>query len=176
MSGLLGHVPDLRAPARQSRELAGCRLSTAGMTCAEDGSSLQAFARAGDDVVAAPLWPSDDFDVCVHGLNVNAPADATETLTNAERTEVARFGIHDLDILAAMEEHADDVVPCIQCGQESSHAIICRGQACTVRVTICANHLAQVRAANRRLTIRCDTCGFRAPGTGIDSAAKVVPL
>lgn len=97
-------------------------------------------------------------------------------LTASERGEVSRFGIHDLDILADMEEHADDVVPCVQCGQESSHAVICRGQACSVRATICTPHLTQLRTENRRLSIRCDECGFCAPGTGIDSAAKVVSL
>lgn len=33
-------------------------------------------------------------------------------LSPQERLVVDALGIHDLDILAAMEEHADDIVPC----------------------------------------------------------------
>ncbi|MCC2033091.1 hypothetical protein [Microbacterium allomyrinae] len=97
-------------------------------------------------------------------------------LTPAEAAEVRRFGMFDFDILAEMEEHADDIVPCVRCDEEATHATICRGTGCTVRQTICTAHLATVRADCRKKLLTCHHCGFDAPGTGLDSMAKVVLL
>ena len=102
--------------------------------------------------------------------------------TAAEQAEVSRFGMFDLDILAEMEEHADDALPCwiADCDAEADAALVtrcCRRD----RRNLCAEHVQLTR--DRWLSeadtskVSCTTCGHVFPaGTPFDAILEVVPL
>jgi hypothetical protein len=68
-------------------------------------------------------------------------------LSPAEQAEVDRFGVHDEEIIAAIEDRSDETPICRvvrpePCSATATHAIVCRecggqaGLACTVHVGV----------------------------------------
>jgi hypothetical protein len=84
----------------------------------------------------------------------------TAVLSPAEQVEVTRFGVHDEDVIADMEEHRDDDVKCAvihpPCDDTATHMLVCTwcgGQVCPT----CAVH-AQSALMSWRL-VRHEACG-----------------
>lgn len=97
-------------------------------------------------------------------------------LSPVEEREASRFGIHALEILAEMEEHADDELACKfrynsdPCGHVATHVAICPG--CNVQISVlCTGHAAAIKASVHLIAEHL-RCGWTAPLCEL----KVVPL
>jgi len=84
-----------------------------------------------------------------------------------EQGEIARFGMFDTEVLAEMEQHADDVPVCFanDCGHTADHVLIT--MCCGDRRLICCECLALAEEAWRKtlgddITF-CKVCGHRFP-------------
>jgi len=103
-------------------------------------------------------------------------------LSPAEQQEVTRFGIHDDDVIADMEAHLDDIVPCIapSCTNEARWQIIMI--CCGAAFPMCGEHLTRhrVRASFILDTARnrtfCKSCQASLTGLDYDEVFRTVTL
>jgi|GEM_PF-2318981 len=91
--------------------------------------------------------------------------------------------IFDEDVIAEMEEHFDDVVPCLpdDCGEPA--VLLLANRCCSAGITVCARHYARCRAwwavfvLLHRHSMTCISCGHVCTaGTPFEEAFKEVPL
>jgi hypothetical protein len=98
------------------------------------------------------------------------------TLTPTEQSEAVRFGIHDEDVIAEMEGHADDELQCIitegreKCEAAATHILVCRN--CNKHAA-CACERHAVMVATSEQPTKHATCG--AVGA-LRDLIRVVPL
>ncbi len=101
---------------------------------------------------------------------MSAPA-----LSPTEQAEVDRFGVHDEEIIASLEDHSDETPTCgvvlpEPCTATATHAIVCRecgaqaGLACTVHVDVAERSTRPATHA---------ACGAHAP---MRELVRTVPL
>lgn len=102
------------------------------------------------------------------------------TLSPEEQLHVDAIGIHDLDVLADMEEHADETPQCVA----GEHLAVARVVAtcCGNSVLTCRDHLtAHIVWAEMQLVlgggVKCSGCGrqFEYPTT-VEEILREVPL
>lgn len=100
----------------------------------------------------------------------------TATLSPTERSEAVRFGVHDEDTIAEMEEHADDELLCVviesgrQCTDPATHALVCM-QCNRQAAWACDVHAVKVRCSYQPVThAPCGNTGL------LRFAVRVVPL
>lgn len=98
------------------------------------------------------------------------------TLSPTEHSEAVRFGIHDADVIAEMEDRAHDDLPCViaegrrRCGATATHVLVCvhcNRQAATT----CERHAVIIVGSDQ--PARHATCG--AAGA-LRDLVRVVPL
>lgn len=81
-------------------------------------------------------------------------------LTPTEQAEVARFGVHDEDVLEWMELHADEVVPCGRCDTEAHWRITPKCCPNPNHLLACHSHFLGWFRSVKRLSGRHVTCRF----------------
>lgn len=78
-------------------------------------------------------------------LGTLAPTSGARSLTVEEQLHVDGIGIHDYDILAEMEEHADDVLPCCQRDCKAGAAVRIMMRCCPHFADYCDSHHGELR-------------------------------
>lgn len=80
----------------------------------------------------------------------------TATLSPTEHAEAVRYGIHDTDVLAEMEEHADDVAACEAEGCEKGITKLTRLRCCDSGWRTCDEHFAEGKQQARSFLLYCE--------------------
>lgn len=106
---------------------------------------------------------------------------STPVLSPVEQDEVSRFGIHDLDVLAEMEERADDVPPCSRAACDRPAEVFLAMRCCGTGWLMCEPHLRRLRAGATEFLKAakrpvCTCCGQKLDGLGFEDVYRVVTL
>lgn len=98
-------------------------------------------------------------------------------LSPAEQQDVTRFGIHDEDVIADLENHGDEVPTCDGCPSPAVARIV--HTCCSTVELQCAPHLTALRKwiEERDRVVICTACRTRfVPPLSVEAIVKVVPL